>query len=127
MTGLIQRIEAAKEPSLDERNEGYAPPLFNPAGGTLGVTPILWKFRMAYKWEAHFEESNPDWDQCCTCHVFAVTEREARERVWQTFGAPSVVPERIASCHPVRFRNANDDAIDERLAAILRAERKDDE
>lgn len=99
--------------TLEERNEGYIPPVFDQRGGRLGETPILWQLRMAYPWRDDIEEEHWDWDQCCTSHVFAVTEREAREQVWDKFKFPGAVqPEAIASCYPVRFRNAKDDEID---------------
>jgi hypothetical protein len=96
-------------PTLDERNEAFIPPHFDMRGGKLGETPILWQFRMAYEWQEHFAEEHPLWDQCCTCWVFALSEREARDLVWDKFNYPhSVKPVAIASCCPERFENARD-------------------
>lgn len=90
---------------------------FDATGGKLGVTPILWRLRMQYKWVDYLADEYPDWDQCCTCHVFAVTEREARAKVWSTFTPPSVMPISIASCEPERFRNQHDDELEQRRTA----------
>lgn len=106
--GRVETIESSS-PTLAERNEGFIPPHFDMAGGRLGVTPILWQFRMAYPWLDYMAEDHPDWDQCCTCWVWAVSEGEARAKVWDSFKYPgTVMPEAIASCYPERFRNATD-------------------
>ncbi len=112
---LIERA-----PTIAERNEGFCPPHFDMTGGELGVTPILWQFRMAYEWQDRMAEEEPDWDQCCTCWVFALSESEARAKVWQRFDVwGTVMPDAIASCYPERFRNQRDDELDaERLAVI---------
>lgn len=106
-------------PALAERNERFPPPRFDMQGGTLGETPILWQLRMAYAWKEDFAEEDPEWDQCCICWVFAVSENEARAKVWDKFRHPSsIMPESIASCYPVRFRNERDDEIDASNAKV---------
>jgi hypothetical protein len=102
---------------MEDRNEFFTPPTFDPTGGRLGVTPILWQLRMAYTWSDQMAEEYPDWDQCCTCHVFALSEGEALARAFDGFTSPAwVMPEYIASCHPVRFRNQFDDEVETRWA-----------
>jgi hypothetical protein len=81
---------------------------FDTTGGKLGETPILWEFKMQYHWSESVAEDEPDWDQCCTCWEFAISEGEARAKVWSKFEPPSVKPESIKSCKPVRFENDRD-------------------
>lgn len=109
-------------PTIEERNEFYTPPTFDMTGGTLGQTPILWELRMAYEWTEQFEEEEPDWDQCCTCWEFAMSQREAEQNVWSRFKPPCVKPVQIASCFPKRFRNQQDDERDAKFARTKEAE-----
>jgi hypothetical protein len=92
-------------------------PPFDPSrGGELGVTPILWRLRMQYEWIDYLEEQHPDWDQCCTCWIFAISEKEARAKVWTRFEPPAVMPVSIASCVPERYENERDKELERRWA-----------
>lgn len=102
--------------TIDERNEGYSLPVWNGRGGKLGHTPILWEIRMAYTWSEEFADSDPDWDQCMTCWLWAVSESEARAGAWKQ-DSMYVMPECIASIYPVRFMTGCDAIKEARWAA----------
>lgn len=77
---------------------------FDPSrGGMLGVTPILWSYKGQYAWSEQFEEEYPDWDQCCSGHVEAVSQSEAKVKALNSFKTPSVIPIAIKDITPVRY------------------------
>jgi hypothetical protein len=102
---------------MEQRSETGGGVKIGETEGRLGSDRILWEFRMQYPWDEHLAEDNPDWDQCCTCWVFALSEREARTTVWDKFQPPAVMPKTIASCVAVRFETDRDRELEARYAA----------
>jgi hypothetical protein len=109
MTGAPASPSGSR-PSDQAQLHGPDASRFDPSrGGVLGETPILWRFRMQYAWNASLADEYPDWDQCCGCAEFAVSETEARRKIWSHFRYPGcVVPVSIASCEPERYENDHD-------------------